>query len=88
LEQATCAAGVGDKVEFDARLLEVLGRTAAASAMMFMPSTEAVTENPGSAIIIVSVRLLDSEFLKGTPGETLSMARVSRNWMQWRPVRG
>jgi hypothetical protein len=42
----------------------VLGRTAAASAMMFMLSIEAVTEDPGSAIIIVSVRLLDSEFLK------------------------
>ncbi len=56
LQQATCAAGAGDKVEFDARLLEVLGRTAAASAMMFMLSIEAGTEDPGSAIIIVPVR--------------------------------
>jgi sensor domain CHASE-containing protein len=64
LEQATSAAGAGDKVEFDGHFLEVLGRPAAASAMKFMPSTKAVTQDPGSEFIIVSVRFLDSDFLK------------------------
>jgi diguanylate cyclase (GGDEF)-like protein len=64
LGQAASLAGSGDKVEFDAHFLEVLGRPAAASAMKFMSSTEAVTQEPGSEFIIVSVRFLDSDSLK------------------------
>jgi diguanylate cyclase (GGDEF)-like protein len=63
LGQATSAASLNDKVEFDAHFLEVLGRPAAASAMKFMPSTKAITQEPGSEFIIVSVRFLDSDFL-------------------------
>jgi sensor domain CHASE-containing protein len=64
LGQAASVAGSGDKVEFDAHFLEVLGRPAAASAMKFMPSTEAVTQEPGSEFVIVLVRFLDSDFLR------------------------
>ncbi|WP_262271878.1 putative bifunctional diguanylate cyclase/phosphodiesterase [Microvirga yunnanensis] len=64
LGQASSVAGSGDEVDFDAHFLEVLGRPAAASAMKFMPSTAAVTQERGREFIIVSVRFLDSDFLK------------------------
>ncbi|MBB3018943.1 diguanylate cyclase (GGDEF)-like protein [Microvirga lupini] len=49
---------------YDAHLLKLIGRPAAVSAMRIVPHSDAVTQQPGSEFILVSVRFLDGAFLR------------------------
>jgi len=52
------------KAVYDSHLLKLLGRPAAVSAMRIVPHSEAVTQQPGSEPVLVSVRFLDGGFLQ------------------------
>jgi diguanylate cyclase (GGDEF)-like protein len=49
---------------YDAHLLKLTGRPAAVSAMRIVPHSDAVTQQPGSEFVLVSVRFLDRAFLQ------------------------
>ncbi|MFC4173470.1 CHASE4 domain-containing protein [Microvirga sp. GCM10011540] len=52
------------RAEYDAHLLELLGRPAAVSVMKIVPHSDNMARRPGSEFILVSVRFLDGDFLK------------------------
>lgn len=79
-ERASADSGAGAQIfGHSGKFLEILGRPGIASAMTIVPSTDAVTQAPGSESILLSVRFLDGSFLTTLSSRNLiAQPRLSR----------